>query len=182
MDPISIGVMAGVGAIGSLAGGVIGAAGAEYQAGAQANMLNYQAAIARTNQQIAEQNAAYDRQKGEEDAWTQGQKTKAEVAGQRVAYAAGNLDVNVGSPANVRASTIALGQQNEAIVRSNAARKAYGDEIQAWSSGTEAQLDVMGAKTAKTAGDISALGSIVGGVSSFGSKWASAGQYFGKSV
>jgi len=167
-DPVTIGAISlgatalgsGVSAFGSLMGGQ-----------SQSNMYQYQAGIAQMNAQMAKQNADYALQEGEYEAQKEGLKTR-EVVGKTMAIqAAGGLDVNRGSAADVRKSEYEIGEENQAIARSSAAKKAYGFEVEATSDTAQGQLDTMAASSSKTAGDIGAVSSILGGASSVSSKW-----------
>jgi hypothetical protein len=105
-----------------------------------ANIHKYQAAIAKVNKEIARQNAAYARDVGEVEAQISGMKTKAEVGEMAAAQGASGLDVNKGSAVKVRESMIELGYYNQALIRSSAAKKAYGYDVEVVQH--EAQADV----------------------------------------
>ena len=192
MDPISLGAVAAVGAeaaggtaaaggissvLGSIglgttaAGGVVGAIGSLLSGEAGSSMYKYQAGVAKINQQIAKQNADWDRKAGEVEAQEAGMKTRAEVGQTKAVQGASGLDVNSGTNVAVRQSETEIGQQNEAIIRSNAAKRAYGFEVEAVQHEAQSNIDVMGAQQAKTAGQIGAVSSILGGASSVSSKW-----------
>lgn len=178
-DPVSLGVMAAASAAASFAGSMITAAGQEYDASAKANMLNYQKSVALVNKNIAEQNAAYERYTGEVTAQESGMKTRYEVGLAKATQAGSGLDVNTGSTADVRESMREVGYQDQALIRANAARRAYGSEIEGFTKGTDAVLYGMGATTAKKMGDISATASILGGAGSVADKWLQASRQFG---
>lgn len=184
-DPVT---MAGVGIGGSILQGFIGAEGAETQAQAQADAANfkaatyqYQAGVAQQNAQLAKQNANYALYSGEVQAQEMGLKVRAQIGSTKATQGAGGLDVNTGSNAAVRASEKEIGDQNVAIIRSNAAKVAYGYEVQAFQDDQQAAWDMTGsqfetkaAAYAKKAGDISAVSSIIGGVTGAASKFSSA--------
>lgn len=176
-DPVS--AMAVGGMVSTAAGGILGAFGAQEQGEAQSKMYQYQAGVARINQKIAEQNADYARAAGEVEAQKSGMETRARVGQIRAAQGASNLDVNTGSAAAVRASQQAVGQEDEAIIRANAARKAYGYEVEATQDKAQVGLDTMAASQSKTAGDIGAMASILGEASSVSSKWMQYKSTFG---
>ncbi len=176
-DPVTAG-MAGAGMIASIAGGIVGAEGAEYQGGAQANMYNYQARIAKMNADLKEQQANYAEGAGEVEAQQIGMKGRAEFGRARVDIGAANLST-AGSPGRVLGSITEVTQQNEALTRSNAAERAYGLRVGGATDTAQAGLYGMAAKTSRTAGDIGAVSSILGGVSSVSSKWSQASQAFG---
>ena len=174
-DPIT-GGMAVIGMASSVAGGIIGAQGAEYQGQAQANMYNYQAAVARLNQQIAQQNADYEKEVGEVQAQEQGMKTRQVVGQERAAYGAGNIDVNSGSPMAVQRSELAVGQESQAIIRSNAAHRAYAAEVQGMQDVAQANIYDYSARTSLDAAKINAMSSIIGAAGSVSTKWIQGSQ------
>lgn len=135
-----------VGAVGSIAAG------------------QYQAAVARRNQQVANENAKQEIEAGQAAAQQQQLKTAAVVGAQKAAQGANGLDVNQGSAVDVRASTEELGDLDALTIRNNAARKAYGFKTQAANYGAEASADTM-------AGYIGGMSSILGSASSVANKW-----------
>lgn len=186
-DPVTAG-LAGVGMISTLAGGVTQAQGAQLQAQAQsqadifkAQEYQYQASIAQQNQVISEQNANYALHAGEVEAQQEAIKVREELGQTRAQQGAGNLDINSGSNAEVRSSMMAVGQENVAMIRSNAQKTAYGYAVQAYQFGEQSNWDLTGssyeqqaASYAKTAGDISAESSILGSVGKLAGMGASA--------
>ena len=142
----------------TLAGGVVSGIGAERQNEAMANAANYNAAVARNA-------ATFAQQQGEVSAQANDRRTAALIGRQRAVYAAGNLDVNTGSPLDIQADTAQVGRLNSLTIRNNAAREAYGYEA-------GANLDVAAAQNYQTAGDTAMLGSLIGTAGSVGSKWS----------
>ena len=168
--------LAGVGMGASALGGVTGAIGSLFQGQAQANMYNYQAGVAQVNAQIAKQDATYATQGGEVEAQQSGMRTRAEVGATRAGFGAGNLAISSGSPSKVIASETEIGQQNEALIRANAAKRAYGFEVGAAGDIAQAGAYRAAAKTSLAAGDIGAVSSIIGGAGQVSSKWLQAQQ------
>lgn len=169
MDPITI--MAGASLATTAIGAGVSAYGA-YQGGqAQKQMYDYKAAVAQVNQQIAKQNADYALHAGEVEAQQAGMKLRSEIGQIRAGQGASGLDIASGSAPLVRDSATRVGQENIAIIRSNAAKRAYGYEVEAMEHGAESTLDTVAGANAKTAGTISAIGSLLGGASSVSSKW-----------
>lgn len=177
-DPVSL-TLAAVGVGATVAGGLTTAAGQKYAGDAKANMLTYQAGVSKINQQIQLQNADYARKIGEVEAQKSGMKTANVVAQTRTAQAGSGLDVNSGSNVDVRNSEIAIGQQDQRIIRANAARQAYGFETEALTADTTAKLQMMGADTAKTTGNIAATGTLIGTAGTVANKWYGAKAAFG---
>lgn len=159
------------GMVATAAGGIIQGFGAGYQGQAQSNMYTYQAGVAQANQQIAAQNENWEFASGEVEAQQSGLKTEAERAGTKVAEAAGNIDVTRGTPVQVGKSITEIGQENQGIIRANAAKRAYGAAVEGFEQGAQANLDIAAAQTSRTAGDISELGSFVSTAGSVASKW-----------
>lgn len=164
-----------------VAKGIFGyqAAKAEGKAGQQ--MYQYQAAVAQMNQQVAKQNADYARASGEVEAQQRGMKTRSQLGSARAAQGASGLDVNKGTHVKVRESIADVGHHDVEIVRNNAARKAYGYEVEAANATAQGKLYEAAGVNAKRAGDVKAFSSILGAASSVASKWmgASSSGMFG---
>lgn len=173
-DPATL---AAVGAGSAGLGSLIGAGGSLMSGQSQAEMFNYQAAVARLNQQIANQNAQYAVQAGQTQAAESGMQTRG-LIGQTIArQGASNIAVGGGSSTAVVASERAIGNINTANILNNAARVAYGYETSGLEAGLQAQVESAAAQQAPTAGAIGALSSLVSGAGSVSSKWLQAGQY-----
>lgn len=160
----------------SVAGGLLGAAGAKQSAQAESEMYQYKAGIALANKKIEEQNADYAFKVGEQEAGRFGIKTRQNIGSIRAAQSGSGLDVNTGSAVQVRESAHDLAAMDMATIRQNAARQAYGYKVKAWEAGQEATLYGMAASKAKTAGNINVLSSLISGASSVSSKWMQAKQ------
>jgi hypothetical protein len=164
-------------AIASLAGSIlsagVGAIGASQQASAQAASANYQAQVARNNQQIAEQNARYATSAGQSQAQANDLRTRAIIGQQEAAQGASGIDLTTGSLADVRESTRQMGRLGTLNIIQNAALTSYGYRTQATSFGAEAGLNTAEAGYAQQAGFLGAGRSLLGGASSFSDKWLS---------
>lgn len=143
----------------TLVGGIVSGIGAQQQAQAQANAANYNAAVARNA-------ATFAKQQGEVQAQANDRKTAAMIGRQRAVYAAGNLDVNSGSPLDIQADTAQFGRLNSLTIRNNAARQAYGYEA-------NANLDTAAASNYESAGNTAMIGSLIGTAGNVGGKWDS---------
>jgi hypothetical protein len=159
----------GIGA--SLAGGLLSAFGNEKQGQAQQTMYNYRAQVAKINADIDRQNAAWARTKGEVEATQYGMKASQQRGAIRAAQGASNIDVNSGSAVDVQRSQEKIKDIDLAQIRSNAAKVAYDYETKATMDENQSRLDTMAGSYAKQAGDIAALGSIIGTASTVSSKW-----------
>jgi hypothetical protein len=142
-----------------------------YQGQAQSNMYNYQAAVAKMNQKVAQQNAEWEEGTGEVMAQEQGMKTRQVVGEERARFGAGNIDVNSGSAMQVQQSELAVGQESQAIIRANAAHRAYGAEVAGMQDVAQANIYEYSATTSLDAARIGATSSILGAVGSVASKW-----------
>ena len=165
---------AGFGAVGlgaTLAGGVLSAYGAQQQGTATQQMYNYRAQVSRINADINRQNAEWARTKGETEAMQYGAKAAQQRGQIKVAQAASGLDVNSGSARDVQASQERIKDMDLETIRANAAKVAYDYDTKAVMDENQASLDVMAGDNARKAGNINALGSIIGTVSSVSSKW-----------
>ncbi len=94
------------------------------------------------------------------------------LASQKTAYAAGGIDVGIGSPAQVRDSTAKMGALDAALLHYNASRTALGLEQQAANDESQANIYKMAASNAKTAGYSKAATTILSGASSLANKWS----------
>lgn len=173
-DPISIGASAAIGLGSTVLGSFLGAKGAEDTAGAQAQMFQYKAGMALMNQRINKQNAQFARDAGDINAEEAGLKDAQNIAETKVKQSASGLDVNTGSNATTRESQAYAAKFDQDAIHFDAAKTAYGYEAKAAGDEAEANLDMFAASNAKTAGDINAMSSILGGVSSVATKWSQA--------
>lgn len=193
-------------------GGVVGAFGAMSKGDAEANSLRlqgqakgeqydanakaftYKAGVAEMNRRLKLQDADYARWAGESDAVQSGMKTKFAESTTKAKQAGGGLEVDFGTTNAVRDSILQVGRYDQSMIRSNAARKAYGFEVEAAGQEAEKTLNEMSATSssraamfarqganqaadsAETAGTIGAFQSILGASSSVASKWLQGSQ------
>lgn len=91
------------------------------------------------------------------------------IGSQRVGFAAGNIDVGVGSAVDTQADTAMLGELDAMTIRQNAAREAWGYKVQATDTRKRAQiarqegvmLEAAG-KANQTAARVATVGGILG--------------------
>lgn len=174
-DPVSLAV--GSMAISAVSGGV-SAYGASQSAKAKAQMANYQAGIAQMNAKIAQQNADYAKEVGETRAQQVGMQTRYQVGQARVARGASGLDVNTGSNPRVIESVEEIGQHNEAITRADAAKRAYGYEVEAANATAQGTVYQMQAQNEEEAGKINVASTLLGTAGSVSDKWLTYGSKF----
>lgn len=165
-DPIS---MVAIGS--TIAGGVVSGIGAANTASANAAAYNYKAGIATLNSQIAQQNASWAVQSGGIKSEEEGLQAGQAIGQTKVAQSAGGFDVNTGSNSAVRSTQSDVAKFNEGIITTDAARKAYGYQVEGAKDTAEATMDTSAASNAKTAGDLAVLSSILGTVGSVAGKW-----------
>lgn len=162
-----------------IAGTGISAYGALQSGAAGARAASYQAAVAANNSEIARRNAVMDIQAGETAAVNKGLQTRAKVGAEKVAQGAGGIDVNTGSAADVRAGTAEIGMLDALTLRSDAAKRAYSQQVAATSFDAQGQLDTMKADQSQTAGMIGAAGTLLSGASTVGRDFAKFQGKFG---
>lgn len=174
MDPIA---MVSMGS--SALGGITKAAGSIFEGQSKASMYNYQAGVANVNKQIALQNAVYSREVGETKAEQSGMKSRAQAGQIKAVQASRGLRLDSGSAVAVQDSQAQIARHEQAVIRSNAARAAYGHEVEALNFGAKAAMASSAAKQSKIGGFINAFSSILGGATSVSSKWMQFGSTFG---
>ncbi len=145
-----------------MGGGLLGAAGNVQQGEASAAAANYNAAIARQNAQQATTNAVMAGQAGEIQAYIQQQRTMQEVSGTKASQAASGVNVNVGSAVNVRAGQAETGALDALTIRANAAKQAYGYQVQNTNDLAQSNLDRAEAQNDETAGWLNAGSTLLG--------------------
>lgn len=129
---------------------------------------DYNARVQENNAKIAEQNARFAGEEGAANAATEAMKTRAAIGGIKAAQAANGVDINSGSPVDVRSSAAELGELNAITIRNNAARHAYGYQTEASSDRAQAQLDRQQGKYAAEAGFFKAGTTVLGsGISAY---------------
>lgn len=163
----------------TLAGGAIAAVGDLFGGKAASAMYDYQSGLALTRAQIQRQNAAYAIAAGETNALEAGTRGK-EVVGQiKAGQGASNINVNAGSPAQVRAGQTWATQFDEGAIRTNAARRAYGHEVEAATDVAQASAYEASAKTSKTSSYLGAAADVFGAGGKVASQWVQASQAIG---
>ncbi|HEX4500643.1 MAG TPA: hypothetical protein VH187_05635, partial [Scandinavium sp.] len=139
-------------------GALVQAQGAALEAQAQANMHTYRAAVAQLNKQFTDSNAAYATAVGDVKAQQRGMAAREQLGLTTVAQAASGLSVSGPSATRVRESEINLADFDEATIRSDAARQAYGYKIQGLNYQAESDLETASAQNAITAGQYRVAG------------------------
>lgn len=164
----------GIGSI--VGGGLLSFFGALSQGVSTSNMYNYQAALARLNAEIARQNAEFAMQTGGQKNLEEGLRLGQQAGQIRTAEGASGFDVRSGSAAQVQRSQQTLGQIDLDMIRSNAAREAYGYKTQAAVSDSQAGVYKSASSNALLSGFVNAGSSILGTAGSVSSEWLKAKQ------
>lgn len=163
----------------SVAGAAMSAYGAIQQGKAANAQANYQAAVARNNQVIAERQAeatidagrAVESNKRLEMASLAGTaRARAAASGIDAGYEAGAGGGN--SAADIQESIGLVGEADALTIRSNYARQAYTYQVAGMNAGAEGELALLTGRNALTASRISAFSSVLSGAGSVADKWA----------
>lgn len=176
-DPVSMMAIGGMAA--SAGGGVLSAIGIGQESSAKASMYQYQSALAGVNEQFAKENADYARAAGEVEAQKSGMKEAFQVGTMRAGQASRGIDIDRGSAVDTVSSQQEVGSFDQALIRSDAARKAYGFEVEAVKSTLEGKMYSSAASQTEEAGKWKMAGSLIGTAGSVASKWGSYGTNFG---
>lgn len=174
-DPATLALVAMVGGI---AGGVTKAGGELFSGFANAASYKYQSGVAAVNERIAKQNAEFSRSVGESKAETSGIKTRQEVGQTIATQGASGFRAGEGSGGKVIESEHMIGAAEQDTIRSNAARAAYGHEVEAVNFGAQSKLYTMASTNSKISGSINATSSLLGTASSTADKWLQYGSTF----
>jgi hypothetical protein len=150
----------------SAASTIMGAVGQANAGAASAAQANYQAQLARNNQQIAEWNAQRALQQGQVAEQQQRFKTSQVIGSQRAALASQGGDVNSGSPLDIVGDSARAGEFDAQTIRNNAAMQAYGFRVQAANAGAQSELYRQSAANTMDALPFSIGSSLLGGASS----------------
>lgn len=135
-------------------------------AGGMASMGNgaYTAKVALDNQTIANQNANLATFKGNQQVGVSQQRTAQIIGVQTAGAGASGVDVNSGTPLRDREDTARVGSMDVQTIKQNAARSAWGYQVQAENFGQEAKLD-------QAKGYEGLFSSLIGGAGQFADKW-----------
>jgi uncharacterized membrane protein YgcG len=179
MSFVSIAAVVSAGA--AAAGAGISAYGAVQSADAQSKQYQYKAGVATLNSQIALQNRDLALASGQTEEQQYGMQAAQRMGAIRAGAGASGIDVGSGSKAAVQSSQQYVTGIDQTTIYNNAARKAYGYEVESAEDIAEVGADTAAASNAKQAGDISAAASLVSGAGSVASKWTqgSSGGLFG---
>lgn len=152
-------------------GAGLSAYGTYEQGQAESQAAAYQAQVAQNNQLIANQNAQYALEQGQQQVAAKQQQTAQLIGTQRAAVASSGIDPNSGSAVRLQSDSAGLGALDASQISNNAARTAYGYQTQGMDFAAQASLLQSQSSNAAASGELGAFNSIVGGASSVASKW-----------
>jgi hypothetical protein len=156
----------------TVASAAIGAYGAIQSGQAQQAAANYSAQVASNNAVIAGYNAKAATDAGTAAVTANQMKVAALEGAQRASEASSGVDPNSGSPLDLQVSTAKVGELDSLTISNNAARTAYGYEVQGMNQTAQAALDTAQGQNAATAGEIGAVSSVMSSAASLSGKWA----------
>ena len=111
------------------------------QGKARQAQAEYQADVARQNQQLADQQASAQRKEGYDNMIAKRQETAKLIGRQRAAAGASGATVDVGSSLDLQADTAAQGEIDALNISNQASDKAYGTQLQGWGYGQQAAFE-----------------------------------------
>lgn len=168
-DPVSA---IGIGSMAvSAGGGIFSAFGNKAASDAKADAYMYQAGVADVNRRISLENADYARKVGDVEQQQYGMKAAQQRSQILTGQSGRGIDVTQGMPAMVRESQEDISTFDQAMIQHNAARKAYGYEVEASKYAAESEMQKRAAANTKKAGETSMIGSLIGTAGSVASKW-----------
>lgn len=141
----------------SAVGSGVSALGAYNKSMADAEAATYRAGVADINAKLA-------KQQGQSDAFVQSLKTGQLIGSQKAIQSASGVDINFGSPVNVRASAAEMGELDRLTILNNASRKAFGFEAQS-------NLEKTSASNSEKGAFLGAFANTLGGATSVSDKW-----------
>jgi hypothetical protein len=165
LDPVTISLVA-MGLSAAMAG-----YGAHSQGQAQKQSYRYQAQMDRYNQQIAEHQAKDAEAMGQQDR-ERLRERYAKLKGEgRANFAAGNIMLGSGTPQHWEDEADYLYSWDDAALRDNAAKDAWGFRTQGVAYGNQSRLSLLSGKHAGHAGGLGAGTSLLGGASSVSDRY-----------
>jgi hypothetical protein len=165
------------------AGAIMNATGAYRSAAGQKAALQYQAGVADSNAEIAEEQARFATMNGQREEQAARLKMAAMLGDQKAALAANGVDVNAGGSAiELMATTKVIGEGDAFTIRDNAARMAWAYRQKARGYHNEAAMDISTADAMNPW--MSGVGSLLASAGTVADKWyryrdATSGRAYG---
>ena len=140
-------------------------------ASANAAQAVYQSQVARQNEELMRRQAADATQRGQVAEENRRRLTAQQIGQQTAALAGQGTDLE-GSPTDILGDTRAAGELDAQTIRANAAREAYGYQVQGLGYGSTATLEATRAlNSTYTPNYLGAGASLLAGASTLGDKW-----------
>ncbi|HLX21626.1 MAG TPA: hypothetical protein VKR23_15885 [Gaiellaceae bacterium] len=140
---------------------------------AQQAAANSQADLADYNASVADLQAKDAVEKGQQDADTFRTQIRGAIGAQRAGISANNVDVGFGSAVDVQADAAYTGELDALQIKNNAARTAWGFQVQAQDLRTSADIarktgvyDAAAGSAAAGTANLAAAGTLIGGAAS----------------
>lgn len=143
--------------------------GQSQAAAASKASYEYQAAVQRNNQIIAQRQADDARARGAVEADKRRAQAQQLIGRQRAALAGNGVEVDTGSALDITSDTAAAGELDALTVRANAEREALGYETNASNFGAQAGLSDFQASNSDAT--LANIGTLLGGAGSVADKW-----------
>lgn len=163
--------LATIATVASFAGTVMGAVGQYQQGQAAAAQAEYNAAVARNNQIISEQQAQDALKRGQIAEEQKRRETSALIGRQRATLAASGVALDQGNPLDILGDTAQFGELDALTIRNNADREAYGYRVQGMNFAAEAGLNDARAAASRQAGLMGAAGTLLSGAGNAADRW-----------
>ena len=154
-----------------VAGLVLSAAGAAYSVDAGNKAAQAQEEQSKENAKAATTSAKNTTLAAQVEEDRRRQQTRAMLASQRTTFAANGVDMSTGTPLEILGDTAAIGEQDALTIRANAARQAWGYQVEANNSLNQGRMAVAGAKNNATATYLTTAGNMTQQAS--GMNWGS---------
>lgn len=129
---------------------------------------DYNAAIARNNQIIAERQAEDAIKRGDIAADEQRRKAARVLGAQKSAMAASGISLDSGTALDIFGDTAAFGELDALTIKSNATREAYGYQVQGMNFAAEGAMARVRGTNAQRASYIQAGSTMLGGAAQGG--------------
>jgi hypothetical protein len=147
-----------------------------YQADAASEQAKYAARIAEQNAKLEEASRRDAISRGETEQKSHYRRLAQALGEARVRNAGNSLDTTFGSAASMEQDIALIGYEDSATISENTIKEVQGYDINAANYRMQGQAKRMEAKSAKTAGYISAAGTLLSSASQIGSNNVSKGN------
>jgi hypothetical protein len=139
------------------------------QSQAQKAAYNRQAKVAQRNAEYARLQAQDTRERGEDRAQEYLREADRLEGTQRAQFAASGVKLDSGTPLEIQSNTELLAEQDADIIRANAERVAYGQEMQAFNQ--QARGDLLDFRAANEDPLLAGTSTLLSGAGSVAGQW-----------